>query len=53
MGLEGCYPLRSGMSRPHVRRDNLVTSVWELGVSLEHPEGSQSGVREAAIGVRP
>jgi hypothetical protein len=32
MGLEGCYPSR--VSRPHVRRDNFVPSVWELGVLL-------------------
>jgi hypothetical protein len=52
MGLEGCYPPRSGVSRPHVRRDNSVPSVWKLGIPLEHPQGSQSGVREAAITVR-
>jgi hypothetical protein len=52
MGLEGCYPPRSGMIRPHVRRDNFVPSVLELGIPLEHPQGSQSGVREAAITVR-
>jgi hypothetical protein len=34
MGLEGCYPPRSGMSRPHVRRDNFVSSALELGIPL-------------------
>ena len=30
MGLEGSYPTR----RPHVRRDNFVPSVLELGIPL-------------------
>jgi hypothetical protein len=31
-GVEGPYP--AGVSRPHVRRDNFVPSVLELGIPL-------------------
>jgi len=33
MELERCYPA-PGRSRPHIRRDSLVPSGWELGIPL-------------------
>ena len=33
MGLERCCAA-PGRSRPHVRRDNLPPSAWELGIPL-------------------
>lgn len=34
MGEVGGVLPHSGVSRPHVRRDNFVPSVWELGIHL-------------------